>query len=143
MFSYSQSVEINAAVEQVYEILVDFQSYKKFAPELKKVEVISQTETKAEVEFTIRALMTAHYTLSYKLIPNTSIKWKLVEGDFITRYGGSWELESIGKNKTRATIKVKVDFSFFVPSSIFESQLEERSPKMLSKLIKIAEKSKE
>jgi coenzyme Q-binding protein COQ10 len=129
MFSFSESVEINAPVERVYEILVDFKNYRKFASELKKIKIVSQTKTHAEVQFTISSILTAHYTLDYKFEENTSIRWKLIEGDFIKKYGGSWKLTSIGENKTIAEINVKIDFSFFVPSSIVESQLEERSPK--------------
>jgi ribosome-associated toxin RatA of RatAB toxin-antitoxin module len=141
MFSFSESVEINAPVERVYGILVDFKNYRKFASELKKIKIVSQTKTHAEVQFTISSIMTAHYTLDYKFVENASIRWKLIKGDFIKKYGGSWKLTSVGANKTIAEIKVKIDFSFFVPTSIVESQLEERSPKMISKLIKIAEKS--
>jgi uncharacterized membrane protein len=140
MFSYSKVVEIKAPVKQVYEILVGFTKHRKFRPpELKKVKIISQTKTNAEVNFTVKYLITTDFTLEYKLIPNRSIKWKLIEGAIFKKNSGSLKLTSLGKNLTRTAINAKVEFSFFIPSLIFERKLLETGPIMI--LIKIAEKS--
>jgi ribosome-associated toxin RatA of RatAB toxin-antitoxin module len=145
MFSFSDSVDINAPVERVYEILVDFKKYRSFnPPELRKVKIISISETRAEVNYSVgNSLITTDYTLDYKLIPNRSLRWKLIEGSVIIKNSGTWELTSLDNKITRAALKCRVDCSFFVPSSIIFGPLSEGTPKMLIKLQKIAEKSME
>lgn len=142
MFSFSESLDIKAPVERVYKILVDFKNYRKFnPPELKKVTVVSLTENHAEVNYALSSMrITTDCTLDYKLIPNKSLKWKLVDGAVFKHNSGTWDLTSVDKNVTRVALKTKVEFSFFVPSSIFEKQLSESTPKMLSNLVKLAEK---
>ncbi|MBN1363966.1 MAG: SRPBCC family protein [Syntrophaceae bacterium] len=141
MFSFSDSVVINAPAERVYKILIDFKNYRQInPPELKKIKIISMTDNRAKVNFLVgNSLISTDYTLDYKLIPNKLLEWRLIDGAIIIKNSGKWELTSLDKKATKAAFKFRVDCSFFVPSSVALGPFEKGAPKTLAKVKKMAE----
>ncbi|MBN1363428.1 MAG: SRPBCC family protein [Syntrophaceae bacterium] len=144
MFSYSKEAEINAPIERVYQVMVDWKNYRRLFPsELRKIKIISETDTSAKVNYTVKYIMTVNYTIEYKAILNKSLKWKLTEeGSILKKDSGSVELTSLGKNLTKGVLRAKFDFAFFVPTLLVENRLTESFDIMLNNVKKIAEKRK-
>jgi coenzyme Q-binding protein COQ10 len=141
MFSFSKSIKINAPIEIVYEVLTDFQNYRQLQTELRRVKVVSQTETRAEVKFSVRMILQFKYKLNFKLEPNKSIKWELKKGEFQNENSGYWRLKSLEKNLTSASFKIDIDFPFWLPTIVLEGSLEDMMDKMVSKVKKVSEKA--
>ena len=127
-----KSVEINAPIEKVYEVVTDFEKYPEFLSEVKNVKVVKKSPKKPVVEFEVKYVKTFRYTLEFDLKKPTDVKWKLVEGDFRDNRG-FWKLEKKGKNKTKATYSAELDFGFFVPKSILNKVISTGLPSMLQK----------
>jgi hypothetical protein len=142
MFSYSKVAEINAPIQRVYGVLVDWKNYRRLCPpELKKIKVISAADESAEINFVVKYLMTVDYVMLYKLVPGHSVRWRLSEeGSVLKKNSGSVELESHGRNMTKAVIRARIEFGFFVPTVLFENKLKESSVIMLDNLKKLSEK---
>ncbi|MFA4875236.1 MAG: SRPBCC family protein [bacterium] len=140
MVTFSQSIAIKAPIQRVYEVISDFARYPDFLEEIEGAEVVSSGKNKARVAFALNLMTKVHYTLDFKLKPPSSIKWTLVEGEFMKGNDGSWELASLENNLTDAKFSTEVEFPFWVPKSMAEEVLSSGMPKMLEGFKREAER---
>jgi uncharacterized membrane protein len=106
-----RSVEIDAPVQRCYEIAADIESAPQWQGSLQDVEVLERdgerraelVETKSDAKVkTVRAVLRFSYE------PTTGIRWVQEEGD--TKWlEGSWTLEDLGDERTRATYALAAD----------------------------------
>ncbi len=127
----STEVIIEAPIEQVYEVITDFEKYPEFLDETRRVEVIEMTEDSAQVDFEIKVIKTIRYTLDYVLTPGQGIEWTFVEGDGFKDCFGSWKLEEVEPGVTEATYEVDVSFGLFVPKKITEMLVGKNLPNLM------------
>ncbi len=140
MTSFTDSIAIRASKERVFEVVSDFGRYPEFLPEVENVKVISKTKTRAKAAFTINMIKTVHYTLDFKLSPPNTIKWTLVEGEFMESNEGSWSFTMLDKNLTDAEFHIDIGFPFWVPKAIAEGAINASMPGMLKNIKREAEK---
>ncbi len=131
MAKFTQSIAIKAPIERVYEVVSDFERYPDFLKEVESAEVVSSGKNRARVSFELKLVTKIHYTVDFKLTPPKSLKWTLVEGEFMKGNDGSWELEALEKNLTDATFTIDVEFPGWVPKSMGESVINSGMPGML------------
>jgi len=106
-----RSVEIDAPIGRCYEIAADIENAPEWQGSLKDVEVLErddegralvvETESDAKVK-TVKAQLRFSYE------PETHIGWVQEKGD-TKSLEGSWELEDLGKGRTRATYGLAAD----------------------------------
>lgn len=140
MASFTDSIAIRASRERVFEVVSDFGRYPEFLPEVEKVKVISKSKTRAKAAFTVNMVKTIHYTLDFKLSPPNTIKWTLVEGEFMESNEGSWAFSALDKNLTDAAFSIDIGFPFWVPTSIAEGAINASMPGMMKNIKIEAEK---
>ncbi|MBA2505722.1 MAG: SRPBCC family protein [Thermoleophilaceae bacterium] len=107
----TQSVEIDAPIERVFDIAADIENAPEWQGSLKDVEVLErdderraelvETESDAKVK-SVRALLRFSYSAP------TTIRWIQEKGD-TKSLEGSWELEDLGGGRTRATYGLSAD----------------------------------
>jgi hypothetical protein len=107
----SASAEIDAPIDEVFEVAADVEGSPRWQPEIKVAEclerdaggrqVLVHTETDAKV----RRLGS---TLRFQYERPTAISWRQEDGD-LKSVEGSWELEDLGDGRTRATYELTVD----------------------------------
>jgi ribosome-associated toxin RatA of RatAB toxin-antitoxin module len=107
----SASAEIEAPIEEVFEVAADVEGSPRWQPEIKAArclerdadgcQVLVHTETDAKV----RRLGS---TLRFEYQEPTRIAWHQEDGD-LKSVEGSWELEDLGDGRTRATYEMTVD----------------------------------
>jgi uncharacterized membrane protein len=107
----SASVEIEAPIGEVYAVAADVEASPRWQPEIKVAEclerdaeghqVLVHMETDAKVR-RIGTEMRFHYP------GPTRIEWEQEDGD-LKAVEGSWELEDLGGDRTRATYRLEVD----------------------------------
>jgi len=135
----SKSILINAPIEKVHKIVVDFEDYPDYFPEVREAHIIKRSKTHPEVHFVFHVVTTINCYLKFTLGPH-EIKWTLIKGDFMQANDGEWKLESKGKNKTKATYAVEIVPSRWVPDAIIEELIIKNAPNMLMHLKEKCEK---
>jgi ribosome-associated toxin RatA of RatAB toxin-antitoxin module len=112
-----QTIEIDAPLDRVYAVIVDYERYPEFLPEIENTEVLRRDGNTVEVEFSLNLIKRLTYTLRLVGEPGTGVSWTLVDGMFQTN-DGSWNLESLEGRRTRATYRIEVAVGVFVPGAI-------------------------
>lgn len=107
----SASAEIEAPIEEVFEVAADVEGSPRWQPEIKVAEVrerdpdgrqvLVHTETDAKVR-----TLTSNLRFSYD--PPNGLTWVQESGDLKSVEGG-WEFEDLGEGRTRATYSMTVD----------------------------------
>jgi uncharacterized protein YndB with AHSA1/START domain len=107
----SASTEIDAPIEEVFEVAADIEGSPRWQPEIKLArclehdadgrQVLVRTETDAKAK-----RIGANLRFEYE--HPTTIRWHQEEGD-LKSVEGSWQLEDLGDGRTRATYEMTVD----------------------------------
>ena len=137
----SQSIEIKATPKKCYKVITDFESYPEFLSNVAAVAVAKKKANSCEVTYTIKVIKDIHYTLKMKGTPDKKIQWSFVDGDYMKKNEGYWELEEIKKGVTQATYNIDVKFGLLVPSSVTKKLVGSSLPTMLKEFKKRIEKS--
>lgn len=109
--SGSSTAEIDAPLDRVWELIEDVESAPEWQGGLKGMEalerdsegraVLCESETDAKVR-TVRSIVRFTYA------PPTSLRWRQEKGE-LKSVEGSWTLEDLGSDRTRATYEIEAD----------------------------------
>lgn len=139
MLSITESILIEASLDDVYQAIVDFQKYPKIFNAVKKVKVAKKSASSPRVSLSLNILQRVDCTLDFKLTPKTSLTWKLVEGDMMKRNEGSWLLEEVGKNEIDVTYHLDIDLAMWIPAIVAEGLMKANALQMLKELKRYVE----
>lgn len=120
----TQTIEIDAPAERVFEVLLDLDAYPTWAKDLKGVTVESRDAEGRGHEVTFRAAAmgrSTSYTLRYSYEDDPKrMTWELVRGDIMRRIDGSYTLVPVAGNpdRTRVTYDLVVDLVVPLPSFV-------------------------
>lgn len=124
------SIDINAPVKRVYEVISDFEAYPEFLTETKDVVIEKATDKSALVVFTISVIKKITYKLDIKMTPPKGISWKLVNGDMMKKNNGRWKLTE-QDGVTKAEYEIDMDFGGMVPKAISSKLIGSNLPAMM------------
>ncbi len=134
MTQVKRTIEVDVGAEQFFEVITDFASYPEYMAKLgmKSCQVINKSETAAEVRSNVKTMGLAEkYTLRYVLDRPKKVSWSLVSGKLMKENTGSWELQSLGDDRTRAVYSIEASFGWMVPKVLVAKGIETQLPKML------------
>jgi uncharacterized membrane protein len=106
-----RTVEIEAAVDRVFEIAADIERAPEWQASLKDVEVLERdgdrraTSVETESDAKVRVIRAR---LRYVYEPFSLISWEQESGD-VKALRGWWRMEELGAGRTRATYGLEVD----------------------------------
>lgn len=107
----SASIEIEAPIGAVFAVAADVEGSPRWQPEIKVAQCLErdaedrQVLVRTETDAKVRRLGS---TLRFSYAEPTRIGWVQEEGD-LKSVDGSWELEDLGGERTRATYAMTVD----------------------------------
>jgi uncharacterized membrane protein len=107
----SASTEIEASIDEVYAVAADVEGSPRWQPEIKVAECVerdgdgNQVLVHMETDARVRRLG-SEIRFSYE--GPSRISWVQEDGD-LKSVEGSWELEDLGDDRTRATYRLEVD----------------------------------
>lgn len=107
----SASAEIDAPIGEVFAVAADVEGSPRWQPEIKVAECLERDDrdqqvlVRTETDAKVRRLGS---TLRFSYKQPTRIDWVQEEGD-LKAVEGSWELEDLGGERTRATYSMTVD----------------------------------
>lgn len=134
-------VVINAAPNQVQEVITDYEHTDKVFDNVTKCKVVKDCGDTKEVAFTIKtlgSLMSCDYVLEIKSTPGR-IEWKRLSGAFKANEG-FWKFEPTnGGRSTQVTYAKFVDGGMFAPKFIVNREIRNSMPTIMANLKGTAE----
>jgi ribosome-associated toxin RatA of RatAB toxin-antitoxin module len=103
--------EIEAPLEQVWELVADVERAPEWQGGLNAMDALERdpegraTLCESETDAKVRAIKTI-VRFSYQ--PPTRLSWTQEKGD-LKSVNGSWDLEDLGSDRTRATFRIEAD----------------------------------
>ncbi len=114
------TIDIEASADAIFDVVTDFESYPKWQPNFKKVEVVATdrhdrpTEVFFEVDAKIKVVM---YTLRYDYSnAPESLAWDLLNGD-VKKLKGSYSFDEFD-DVTEVVYELELDPGFPVPGPL-------------------------
>jgi len=118
----SRTVEIDAPIDTVFDTIVDYASYPDFLDNVGTVTVADASDAGAKVTYAIEVLgKKVHYTLAMVHDRPGRVTWSLHDSNVMKKSDGSWVLEDLGGDRTRATYTVDVKPRGFVPGPVVKA----------------------
>ena len=142
MAQASRSVTVNVPPEKLFEVIIDYEKYPEFLPEVKKVHVNAGQGAIKEVTYTvdIKAKVIT-YTLKHTAERPAKVAWTMIKGEMMKGNDGSWTLKAGAQpNTTDATYTIDLKLSSLVPGFIEKALAESSLPQLLANFKARAEK---
>ena len=126
----TREIIIDAPRDKVFDVVSRFSDYPKF---LKGTEAAKERKLKSGhfVDFKINLMKTVSYTIKVEMNAPASLQWEFVEGELMKTNSGSWQLEEMGPNRTKAKYSIDISFGWLVPKTIVEQLTKTQLPEML------------
>jgi len=142
MAQASRSVTINVPPEKLFEVIVDYEKYPEFLPEVKKVHVNAGQGSIKEVTYTvdIKAKVIT-YTLKHTAEKPAKVAWTMIKGEMMKGNDGAWTLKAGAQpGTTEATYTIDLKLSSLVPGFIEKALAEQSLPGLMANFKARAEK---
>jgi uncharacterized membrane protein len=107
----SRSVEIDATVQECYDVAADIEGAPVWQGSLREVEVLERdTEGRPELVQTVNdaKVKSVKTLLRFSYDPPGAMGWEQVKGDMKSLVGG-WRFDDLGDGRTRATYELHGD----------------------------------
>jgi len=111
---------VNSSPDDLWDLLVHYDKWPSFMPDLEKVEIRESSEKSAVVYVKAKAPLNLDISYVLKRLYHKSdyqITWKMLEGK-AKEMEGSWKIMPISESKCRVIYTNYVDFGFIVPQKI-------------------------
>jgi uncharacterized membrane protein len=111
MLEADRTVEIEAPVERCYEIIADLDSTPDWQESMISLDVLERDrDGRAVLVETVSDAKVKQVTsrISFTYHPPDEMRWEQEKGE-MKKLTGSWKLESLGDDRTRATYSLRAD----------------------------------
>jgi ribosome-associated toxin RatA of RatAB toxin-antitoxin module len=142
MAGATRSIVINAPMEKMFAVIVDYEKYPEFLPEVKKIRLANRRGNEVDVHYEAEIVKTIKYSLKLKEEKPNKVSWSFIEGEFMKDNRGSWVLEDLGNGKINATYNIEVTVGMLVPKTIVTALVDTQLPKTLEAFKKRAESAR-
>ena len=142
MAQASKSVVVNVPPDRMFDVIIDYEKYPEFLPEVKKVKITAGQGSIKEVTYTvdIKAKVIT-YTLRHTAEPPSKLSWTMIKGEMMKGNDGTWALKAGPQpGTTEATYTIDLKLSSLVPGFIEKALAEQSLPGLLANFKARAEK---
>ena len=142
MATASRTVTVNVPPDEFFDVIVDYEKYPDFLPEVKKVKVEAGQGSIKEVTYTvdIKAKVIT-YTLRHSAERPVRLAWTMIKGEMMKGNDGTWSLKpGVEPGTTEATYTIDLKLSSLVPAFVEKALAENQLPGMLGNFKARAEK---
>ena len=117
----TEETTIDAPVDEVLDVLLDFERYPEWARDIKSVQVIDRDGDgrPGRVRFRAAAMgRSTSYTLQYQHSEPGRLAWELIEGDITRRLDGSYRLTAADDRRTLVHYELEVELMLPLPGFV-------------------------
>lgn len=121
----------NVSIEQLWDVISDYEGYADFVEGLESIEVTKREGNEVWADYVVSMFgKKVHYTLKHTETPKKKLVWEMTEGEMFKFNNGGWDLKEKG-DKVEATYTVDVGFPLFVPKAIVNTLTGTQLPSMM------------
>jgi coenzyme Q-binding protein COQ10 len=131
MAGAKKSVVMKVSLDALWQAVTDYEGYSDFVDGCAKCKVLKRKGNTVTVEYTINKFKQFSYILEHTETPKTSVKWRMLEGEFFKSNQGSWDIKDMGKKGLAVDYELEVGFPLLVPKSIVNGLVSTSLPEML------------
>jgi coenzyme Q-binding protein COQ10 len=142
MAQASRSVTVEVPPEKLFDVIVDYERYPEFLPEVKGAKVEGGQGAIKEVSYRvdIKAKVIS-YTLKHTAERPNKLSWTMVKGEMMKGNDGAWTLKPGARpGTTDATYTIDLKLSSLVPGFVEKALAEQSLPGLLANFKARAEK---
>jgi coenzyme Q-binding protein COQ10 len=121
-----------APLDNVYSVIVDYQSYPEFVDGVSSVNILEQDEQGARVEYALNLIKKFTYILKLTHKAPNQVSWELESGDIFKKNSGSWSLIDLGNGETEVNYQLDIEFKGFAPKAVVNKLVSGNLPKMMA-----------
>ena len=142
MAQASRSIVIDVTPDQLFDVIVDFEKYPEFLPEVKKAKIDAGQGAIQEVTYNVDIkAKVIKYTLRHTSDRPNKLSWTMIRGEMMKGNDGSWALKPGPRpGTTEATYTIDLKLSSLVPGFIERALAEQSLPGLLQNFKARAEK---
>lgn len=133
-----QEIECDIPASSLMEVILDFQSYPTFVPEVLKVEIVEKGPPVWEVRFHLKLIRPIQYLLRLEQKNEYELHWSLIEGYF-TSNNGHWILKPT-QSGTHLIYQIAMQMDTFLPKAISNSLVKYSMPATVKRFVEEARK---
>jgi len=133
----TREIRIEAPIERVWGVIVDYERYPEFVPGVRACRVVGLAAGARQVEYDVDlAIRRVRYVLSIREERPRRVEWSLWSGELLTRSDGAWELVEEGDaTLARYTADVEVARPPLVPRFVVDRVVDELTRVQLPRML--------
>ncbi len=129
------TVDTFASPEELREIILAFEKYPEFLPEVKRVVVHERSDSSAHASFYVEVKVggmdvKTEYTVRYTFKGN-DISWKLDRSPTLTKNEGFWKLTETEDGETHAVYENEIVTNLPIPLELQKLFADQEMPRMM------------
>ena len=121
MAAVTKEVVVDVPIEELYDVIVDYERYPEFVPGIKACRVKSaapEKQVEYELDLGVKRL---RYVLRHVEVRPTRVSWSLVSGELMKVSSGSWDLAPAdGRTRALYTVEIQISRPPLVPKAIMD-----------------------
>ena len=127
MGAVAREIWIDAPIDRVFDVIVDYARYAEFVPGVKACRPLRQAGGARHVEYEVDLkVRRVRYVLAHLEERPRRVAWSLVSGELFARSDGSWELsEERGGTRARYSLDVGITRPPLVPRALVDRVVDE------------------
>jgi len=126
-------IVVAASIDRAFDVIVDFERYPEFLPEMREVQVLDRQDRVAIVRFDLELIMRISYTLRFEEKRPAALTWTLKEAKMLAASTGGWTLVAVNDASTRINYSLEVQLKGLIPKSVSTRLLGTTLPETLSR----------
>ena len=136
MATIAKQVIMDAPLEKVFDLVVDYERYPEFVPGIRACrvrDVKGEKHVEYELDLGVKRI---RYVLRMAEKRPTNVSWSLVSGDMMKVSNGSWALAAEeGKTRALYTVEIQIARPALLPQSIVDRVSDELTRIQLPKTL--------
>ena len=123
--------KFNCTAEEFFNLVVDFEKYSEFLPDVKSVKILKNGKKEKEMEFSVSIIKTIKYKIVATQKSPSEVDWHFTEGDIFKSMSGSWRISDLAGGKCKAKYTIESSFGLLVPGAIAKTLVSVNLPSMM------------
>jgi ribosome-associated toxin RatA of RatAB toxin-antitoxin module len=118
---------VDASPERILNVLKDVNAYPQWQKEVQTAQVLSSDEQGRPqvVRMDVSAMgMKGNYTLEYRYPDDTTLEWRLTDGDMITANDATYRLRDNGDGTTELNVEMLLGVKWKLPDFMIDQMIQ-------------------
>lgn len=128
--------------DALWKVITDYERYAGFIDGCRSAKIKQKDGAASVAVYDISMIRDISYTLKHVEDPSAfTMRWTMVESDFLKKNDGQWVLREVGPAKTEVSYQVDVEFGIPVPGFMLSRLIKSSLPALVKSFVTQAKKT--